>query len=192
MDQEKCWFSIPSHLIFLHIIYTIGQQVTATCAICRSQLNPAMPMIPNRAIDNTVEKHIHALASTGNEDWKPGGKKRVEWDTRLRQVFDAYFCVANALRCYGSEWKKTSEERAKAARFIPQAPVVFPTFTIDRDWVASDEEEAESSESSNSVVELVPVAVRHRRARRGRGRGGGDGTGDHRPRRNRGRGRRGG
>jgi len=39
-------------------------------------------MIPNIAMDNTVDKHIRAQSSNGNEDWKPGGKRIGEWNAR--------------------------------------------------------------------------------------------------------------
>lgn len=41
-----------------------------------------MPMIPNFAMDNTVEKHISALGESGLEEWKPGGAKYREWHAR--------------------------------------------------------------------------------------------------------------
>ena len=39
-------------------------------------------MIPNIAMDNTVEKHIQALGASGDEDWVPGGIKYAEWNSR--------------------------------------------------------------------------------------------------------------
>lgn len=39
-------------------------------------------MIPNIAMDNTVEKHVRALGFNGDEQWKPGGTKFVEWNAR--------------------------------------------------------------------------------------------------------------
>ncbi|KAL6304178.1 hypothetical protein BKA93DRAFT_784219 [Sparassis latifolia] len=53
-----------------------------TCAICRAQLVQSAPMIPNFAMDNTVEKHVNALAASGNAEWRPGGSKHVEWMQR--------------------------------------------------------------------------------------------------------------
>ena len=41
-----------------------------------------MPMIPNIAVDNAVEKHIQVLGDSGLEDWKPGGAKYMEWNSR--------------------------------------------------------------------------------------------------------------
>jgi hypothetical protein len=39
-------------------------------------------MIPNITLDNTVEKHVQALRTSGDEDWIPGGTKYVEWNLR--------------------------------------------------------------------------------------------------------------
>lgn len=45
-----------------------------------------MPMIPNIAMDNTVEKHIKALALSGTREWEPGGQKFREWEGRKQWV----------------------------------------------------------------------------------------------------------
>jgi len=39
-------------------------------------------MIPNFAMDNTVEKHVAALAANGSAEWSPGGQKFDEWKSR--------------------------------------------------------------------------------------------------------------
>lgn len=39
-------------------------------------------MIPNFAMDNTVEKHIETLGQSGIAEWKPGGTKHTEWKGR--------------------------------------------------------------------------------------------------------------
>jgi hypothetical protein len=39
-------------------------------------------MIPNFAMDNTVEKHIKALESNGNKEWRKGGSKLTEREAR--------------------------------------------------------------------------------------------------------------
>lgn len=41
-----------------------------------------MPMIPNIAMDNTVDKHVKALALSGAQEWEPGGHKFSEWEAR--------------------------------------------------------------------------------------------------------------
>lgn len=53
-----------------------------TCAVCRTKLSKDIPMIPNIAMDNTVEKHVQALGISGNEHWMSGGTKYVEWNSR--------------------------------------------------------------------------------------------------------------
>ncbi|KAH9487104.1 hypothetical protein JR316_0001172 [Psilocybe cubensis] len=58
------------------------QNKKKACPFCRIDLAESMPMIPNIAMDNTVEKHIKALASSGVREWEPGGQKFREWDAR--------------------------------------------------------------------------------------------------------------
>ncbi|PCH33389.1 hypothetical protein WOLCODRAFT_21979 [Wolfiporia cocos MD-104 SS10] len=55
---------------------------TPTCAVCRANLVPSSPLIPNIAIDHTVEKHISALVQSGSEDWLPEGAAFTEWMRR--------------------------------------------------------------------------------------------------------------
>lgn len=43
-------------------------------------------MIPNITIDNVVEKHIQALALSGDKYWEPGGLKAKEWHKRKQLV----------------------------------------------------------------------------------------------------------
>lgn len=43
-------------------------------------------MIPNIAMDNTVEKHINALAASGSADWQPSGVRHTEWSKRKESV----------------------------------------------------------------------------------------------------------
>ena len=43
-------------------------------------------MIPNIAVDNIVEKHIQALALSGEQDWMAGGFKTEEWHKRKQSV----------------------------------------------------------------------------------------------------------
>ncbi|PFH49208.1 hypothetical protein AMATHDRAFT_148199 [Amanita thiersii Skay4041] len=52
------------------------------CAICRTQLWWTCPMLPNVAMDNTVEKYIKMLASSGQDEWKDNGEKYKEWVDR--------------------------------------------------------------------------------------------------------------
>jgi hypothetical protein len=43
-------------------------------------------MIPNIVVDNIVEKHIQALALSGDQDWVPGGLKAEDWHKRKQSV----------------------------------------------------------------------------------------------------------
>jgi hypothetical protein len=43
-------------------------------------------MIPNFAVDGTVEKHIRALAASGDVRWQEGGVKFVERQMRVEYV----------------------------------------------------------------------------------------------------------
>ncbi|KDR84814.1 hypothetical protein GALMADRAFT_291422 [Galerina marginata CBS 339.88] len=52
------------------------------CPCCRGILDQFVPMIPNIAMDNTVEKHVKALALSGIRAWEPEGPRFLEWDAR--------------------------------------------------------------------------------------------------------------
>ncbi len=43
-------------------------------------------MIPNFAMDSTVEKHIQAMVASGASEWAEGGKKLLELNSRKRYV----------------------------------------------------------------------------------------------------------
>ncbi|KAH8100498.1 hypothetical protein BXZ70DRAFT_937497 [Cristinia sonorae] len=53
-----------------------------TCPFCRAALASTMPMFPNYAMDSLIDKHVHALAASGAEEWEPSGIKYKEWSTR--------------------------------------------------------------------------------------------------------------
>ena len=48
----------------------------------------SVPMIPNIAIDNTVEKHVRALAISGATEWELEGRKYLELASRTKCVFE--------------------------------------------------------------------------------------------------------
>ncbi|KAH9065950.1 hypothetical protein EDB87DRAFT_1594004 [Lactarius vividus] len=60
----------------------IQKNGTPSCAICRANLSVDVPMIPNFAVDNAVEKHVHALRIGGMEGWEIDGSKFAEWQGR--------------------------------------------------------------------------------------------------------------
>ena len=41
-------------------------------------LHAPLPMILNIAMDNTVERHVKALALNGDKEWEPGARKFQE------------------------------------------------------------------------------------------------------------------
>ena len=57
------------------------------CPLCRHTLDKSLPMIPNIAIDNTVEKHVKVLAISGATEWETEGRKYKEWTARKKWVF---------------------------------------------------------------------------------------------------------
>lgn len=72
-----------------------AQKRAPTCAICRTKLIRAAPLIPNIAMDNTIAKHVGALAASGCVDWQPTGAKHKEWVQRRE-------CVLDRLSVWGS------------------------------------------------------------------------------------------
>jgi hypothetical protein len=69
----------------LHFIdECLGMKRNQNCSFCRQALDKLVPMIPNIAMDNTVEKHIKALAISGSKEWEPDGRKYTEWFSRKR------------------------------------------------------------------------------------------------------------
>ena len=68
------------------LCHLIGLQKNKSCPVCRTRLENVSPMIPNIVVDNIVEKHIQALALSGDQDWVPGGLKAEEWHKRKQSV----------------------------------------------------------------------------------------------------------
>ncbi|KAG6902319.1 hypothetical protein C0995_001698 [Termitomyces sp. Mi166 len=89
-------FAIPAVIVFVVNVAGNGRGRKANCAICRTELARDTPMIPNFAMDNTVEKHFAALGQSGIAEWKVGGSKHAEWLLRKEQ------------------WSKGAVERTKA------------------------------------------------------------------------------
>ncbi|KAE9410742.1 hypothetical protein BT96DRAFT_804765, partial [Gymnopus androsaceus JB14] len=53
-----------------------------TCPVCRTECHVLTPLIPNITVDNLVQTHLSVRASLGDEGWKVGGLKLVEWQAR--------------------------------------------------------------------------------------------------------------
>ncbi|KAA1468540.1 hypothetical protein DENSPDRAFT_472968 [Dentipellis sp. KUC8613] len=116
-----------------------------TCAICRTNLSPQAPMIPNFSMDNTIERHLQALAASGDEDWREGGSKLVEWERRK------------------AKWKAEAASRVVEPASAPKAAVTVPRTRaprpLDRDLsgsfiVPDDEDDEDYSESSDESTEV--------------------------------------
>ncbi|KAG5733067.1 hypothetical protein E4T56_gene3567 [Termitomyces sp. T112] len=111
------------------------------CAICRTELARDMPLIPNFAMDNTIEKHIAALGHSGISEWKISGSKHIEWLGRKEQ------------------WKKGAVERTKAKvpeRQSNQAIIV---------WEILDEDELDEIDYDDFDSGSRLVRSRRRRVR---------------------------
>ncbi|TCD70675.1 hypothetical protein EIP91_002399 [Steccherinum ochraceum] len=112
-----------------------------TCAVCRADLALAAPMIPNYSLDNTIEKHIHALAASGVEDWALSGAKYKDWMERKER------------------WKVEAVKRATEAK-----AAVLVDLTVD-----SETDSSEDEQYGNYATE--DEAIVHALFARGRGRG---------------------
>ncbi|KAG5652283.1 hypothetical protein H0H81_005543 [Sphagnurus paluster] len=69
-----------------------------SCVTCRAELSEETPVIPNFAMDATIEKHIAVLGKNGIEEWKPGGSKYQDRQER-KQI-----------------WRKIVAERTQVAK----------------------------------------------------------------------------
>lgn len=119
------------------------------CPCCRKTLHVTMPMIPNIAMDNIIERHVKALALNGDQEWEPGARKFQEWEGRKLA------------------WRSGAEKREKKqARQTTKA--ISSVGTIQVFVLDGGVEEDPTYEDSD--VELIPRPVqRTRRQRRGRG-----------------------
>lgn len=89
-----------------------------TCAICRTKLIRAAPLIPNIAMDNTIAKHVGALAASGCVDWQPTGAKHKEWAQRREK------------------WKQDVARRAQEPREpVPPRPPVRASVSFTQEMV---------------------------------------------------------
>ncbi|KAF9073810.1 hypothetical protein BDP27DRAFT_266731 [Rhodocollybia butyracea] len=53
-----------------------------TCPTCRTKCHALTPLIPNITADNFVQTHLRLRAALGDEGWKEGGSKLLEWQAR--------------------------------------------------------------------------------------------------------------
>ncbi|KAF8807241.1 hypothetical protein BYT27DRAFT_7164559 [Phlegmacium glaucopus] len=129
-----------------------------SCPVCRTYLNRTSPMIPNITIDNVVEKHIQALALSGDRDWEPGGFKAKEWYKR----------------------KLTRRNSARERENIIKSPAILEARTFIRDvidltgvfdqppnwFLVEDNLETDPTYEEPGDNELIPRPIRRRRQRR--------------------------
>lgn len=86
LGLEECTSSNLVDLwLTLSVVFDL-QRRSPTCAVCRTKLSRKAPMIPNFAMDSTVEKHIQALVASGASEWAEGGKKLLELEARKTYV----------------------------------------------------------------------------------------------------------
>ncbi|KAF4623688.1 hypothetical protein D9613_001652 [Agrocybe pediades] len=127
------------------------------CPCCRKNLNSSVPMIPNIAMDNTVEKHVKALALGGAAEWASGGKKLDEWLARKQAWKDGE----------GQRQQKTrrgeSKQRVQANHRYPMDAIELVGM-----WFPEIDNEEEDPTYEDSDIELVPRRMVQRR-RRGQG-----------------------
>ncbi|KAH9947696.1 hypothetical protein B0H21DRAFT_821698 [Amylocystis lapponica] len=115
-----------------------------TCAICREKLMRDTPMIPNFAMDNTVERHIATLAVSGHTEWAVEGVKYKDWVQRKER------------------WKSDAAKRAANARGAPAVGMSSQNImnlinhqdALDADY-SSDEDEDDEEEEDGSEDEKV-------------------------------------
>jgi len=75
-------------------------------------------MIPNIAMDNTVDKHVKALALFGATEWEVNGRKYRDWATRKEYVldFDISSCVWSQFpQVLATRSSQTRTEESKSA-----------------------------------------------------------------------------
>jgi len=127
-----------------------------TCAVCRAKLSVAAPMIPNFALDNTVARHLEALAASGEKEWQPNGTRIIDWNIRKEK------------------WKKDSisraAEAAKKSKPRSRGQHTNANFVnlVDEDdmgfWLVPDDEDDESYDEAEELIP-PPVRLRPRRNR---------------------------
>ncbi|KAF9459444.1 hypothetical protein BDZ94DRAFT_1268195 [Collybia nuda] len=126
------------------------------CSVCRTKMSKELPMIPNIAIDNLVEKHVQALGSSGDKDWLPNGTKFTEWSFRKKK------------------WKMDAALRAKAKVPARRKAVEIFDFLDPIDlnlaqWIAPDDED-DGDYVNDDIEEHGPTAEHQPRRRRLRSR----------------------
>ncbi|KAF8272924.1 hypothetical protein EI94DRAFT_1717035, partial [Lactarius quietus] len=118
-----------------------------SCAICRADLSVDAPMIPNFAVDNVVETHVHALQIGGIGGWEKGGPKFAEWQERKAR--------------WKADFAKKLARRSAAANIS----LITVQHALGDDH-AGEETESSGSGASGSEEEREAGAMQHEPARR--------------------------
>ncbi|KAF8624852.1 hypothetical protein AX15_005732 [Amanita polypyramis BW_CC] len=84
----------------------IAKKTNDRCPICRTTLTGDIPMIPNIAMDNVIEKYIQILGARGLTEWTGGGERFEEWISRKEA------------------WKQENLKRKNAAAHVQKYPAV--------------------------------------------------------------------
>ncbi|KAI0786072.1 hypothetical protein C8Q75DRAFT_808854 [Abortiporus biennis] len=119
-----------------------------TCVVCRAGLTSKDLMVPNIALDNTVEKQIEALATHGDKSWVEDGPNYQEWKNRRdKGKRDA------AIR---AEKGKLSDKTVRVARAVNPnnvntGPVVIDDDPSDEDYRPAGLEEDRLEENEVEV-----------------------------------------
>ncbi|KAL4243078.1 hypothetical protein ABKN59_001039 [Abortiporus biennis] len=132
-----------------------------TCVVCRAGLTSKDLMVPNIALDNTVEKQIEALATHGDKSWVEDGPNYQEWKNRRdKGKRDA------AIR---AEKGKLSDKTVRVARAVNPNNVNTGPVVIDDD--PSDEDYRPGSDEAvyQFIPQRPPPPPRHQNHSRARG-----------------------
>jgi hypothetical protein len=136
-------------------------------------------MIPNFALDSTVNRHLQALAASGQDEWQPGGQKINEWNIRREYVISLLHHSTVLTILHGRKWKQDSASRAAGTARRSNHKLRRHTYESGNVVNIDDEddlaawlvpEENVDDESYSEVVELFPPPV-HLRPRSNRTRG---------------------
>lgn len=81
--------------------------------MCRTKTDAHRAMIPNLLVDNIIQKHIACLVVLGDEEWREGGKKMVEFRERERYIRLVHSNKALSNRAYSRDHKQKAEQHKK-------------------------------------------------------------------------------
>lgn len=129
-------------------------------------------MIPNIALDNTVSRHLDALASSGRTEWQSGGNSIKEWQTRKECVPSTSQTLSPHSFPLLRSWKlgvaKKNAEKA-AVQVTKSSTRTRVQIHINHheveSWVVQDDEADEDFELHEDMQLIPPPARRVTRSR---------------------------